>query len=227
MQAIVFDFDGVLVDSEPLHFLAFTLVGKSLDPALAEHFTYERYLDEYIGFDDRDAFRHMLTQANQPIDDDRIAELCAKKQTAFDAVIASGQAAAIPGAVELVRECLVAELPIAIASGATRKDIDQLLASPALELTDAFPIIVTTDDVQRSKPNPETYRLAVERLNLDPADCLAIEDTAAGLASASAAGLQTLGLATTGPLDPLFPLADQLAEDLSKLKLADLQRLFP
>jgi len=130
----------------------------------------------------------------------RLAELCRAKGDAFAAVVEEG-VEPIAGMPDLVRSA-AARLPIAIASGATRSDIDLILGK--LKLADCFAIIVTADDVAKSKPDPASYRLAVQRLaqrhpelNLQPGECLAIEDTAAGVQSARGAGLMTLGLATT------------------------------
>ena len=238
LKAIVFDFDGVLVDSEPLHYRAFL---KVLEP-VGVRFNYETYLKRYLGFDDRDGFRQML------LDHDaegraEVAALCDAKQGAFNAVVTEG-VEAIPGALELLREA-AGEVPdasppraaaqrrrggggalkVAIASGATREDIDHIL--DALGQLAKFETIVTADDVARSKPDPQTYALAVERLGLEPHECLAIEDTAAGIASAKGAGLRTLGITTTGPAARLAA-AERVhdANGLEGVTLSQLQSWF-
>lgn len=202
IKAIVFDFDGVVVDSEPVHYRAFMEVGKGFGVA----FDYPHYLERYVGYDDRDAFRTMLTVAGMPTDDGHVAELCQQKQIVFKNLVSQG-AAAIPGAVELIDEAH-GQIPIAISSGATTLDIELMLAS--LGRRDRFEVIVSADHVSRSKPDPATYRMAVEQLaakhptlELIPQQCLAIEDTAAGIRSARDAGLMTLGIATTGPASSL------------------------
>ena len=202
LRAIVFDFDGVVVDSEPVHYQAFMEIGK----AIGVSFDYEHYLTHYIGFDDRDAIRVMLNEAGQPSPDERIAELKEKKQAVFEELVRNGSAA-IPGAVELIDQAH-GNLPIAIGSGATSRDIELMLTS--LGRRDRFEVIVSADHVERSKPDPATYRMAVEQLaqrhdglGLQPEHCLAIEDTAAGIAAARGAGLMTLGITTTGPASAL------------------------
>ena len=219
LEAIVFDFDGVIVDSEPLHYQAFVMVGKGI----GFEFSYDEYLATYIGFDDRDAFRVMLEASGQEVTDERVAELCAMKQPAFNAVTqmsAANGSIAIPGALELIDECHQVDLPRAIASGATREDIELMLE--LLDRRDRFDIIVTADDVEFSKPDPTSYALAAQRLGVDPANALAIEDTAAGLASASGAGLMTLGLTTTGPAEPLAE-AQRVIDDLAGVDLEQLK----
>jgi len=221
LKAIVFDFDGVIVDSEPLHFAAFLEVGKPLGFDM----DYPAYLRDYIGFDDRDAFRAMLAAVGRPAEDDDLPPLIDDKARVFERLVAE-QAPAIPGSLELIDAARDAGLPIAIASGATREDIRLMLE--ALGRADRFEIIVTADDVARSKPDPTSYALAVERLaerhpdhGLTPADCLAIEDTAAGIQSARGAGLMTLGLTTTGPAQTLAA-ADRVIPDLADVSLEQL-----
>jgi beta-phosphoglucomutase len=231
-NAIIFDFDGVIVDSEPLHYQAFVLTGKSF----GYDFTWEQYMAQFIGFDDRDAFKYMLAQAIEggatpDIDDvdTAVAELVEKKRSAFEA-IAAAQTAAVPGTLDLIDQAHAAKLPIAIASGATHADIEQMLA--ILGKRDRFDIIVAADDVEHSKPDPTTYRRAFERLaerhpdaGLTPETTLAIEDTSAGLASAKGAGLMTLGLTTTGSADALAQ-ADRVIENLEGVTLETLRGWF-
>lgn len=224
LKAIIFDFDGVVVDSEPVHYQAFMEIGKDLGVA----FDYKHYLRHYIGFDDRDAIRAMLTEAHMPTDEAHISELRQQKQVAFEDLVKQG-AAAIPGAVDLIDEAH-GQIPIAIASGATTLDIELMLKS--LGRRDRFEIIVSADHVQRSKPDPTTYRMAYEILaekhpeqDLMPENCLAIEDTAAGIESARGAGLMTLGITTTGPAAALGR-ANRVEAGLEGISLATLRKWY-
>jgi len=224
-KAIVFDFDGVVVDSEPAHFKAFLHVAKPLGLS----FLYETYLQEYVGFDDRDAFTHMLSKLNLPADNAHIAKLIADKADAFEAIVRQGMDT-IPGVVSLIQEAVAAKFPIAIASGATRRDIDVILAG--LNLNASFDPIVTADLVTHSKPDPTSYQMAVEglakrlpELDLKPGECLAIEDTTAGLASATGAGLMALGLTTTGPAEALAQ-ASRVIPNLQGVTLDKLREWF-
>lgn len=204
-KAVIFDFDGVIVDSEPLHYRAFLDVTRSF----GKTFDYDEYLRTFIGYDDRDAFRVMLTGKAEPGDaalEQRITQLGRDKAVAFERAVAEG-IEPTPGVVRFIDEAAAAG-PIAICSGATRFDIDLIVQR--LRLQDRFQTIVSADDVERSKPHPASYALAVERLaaqhaqlDLRPGECLAIEDTAAGLRSARDAGLYTVGLASTGPRELL------------------------
>lgn len=227
LRAVVFDFDGVLVDSEPVHYRALASFALQWGVML----DYSRYLRELIGFDDRDAIRWLLEAAGRAEEADnpeRVAELCAQKQAAFDELASRG-VQAMPGAIELLDQA-AARWPLAVASGATRQDIDLMLRG--LDRASAFQTIVAADDVARSKPAPESYALAVDRLaqlqpaaGITPENCLAIEDTAAGVASARGAGLFVVGVATTGPAERLAG-AHVVAESLAKVDADMLERWF-
>lgn len=232
LEAIVFDFDGVLVDSEPMHFAALREVaaelGVELDASL--------YNGVFIGFDDRDAFRALLSmRAGGAPDPDAIDaslegevhRLCVRKQGAFDRRAEAG-VEPLPGVRELLDD-LAGRLPLAIASGATRRDIEGIL--DGLDWRHRFETIVTADDVARSKPDPQTYALAVERLaarttpSVKPSTCLAIEDTSTGLASAVSAGLRTLAVCTTSPASSL-EAAERVAPSLEGLSREQLEHWF-
>lgn len=221
LDGIVFDFDGIIVDTEPLHYRAFLEV---LRP-LGVDFDYPTYLREYIGFDDRDAFRYAAQTTGQTMDHARLAELVALKAEAFETLVGRG-IEPFPGSVELIREAAAA-MHIAIASGATKRDIELIL--PHLGdggLPRLFTTIVTANDVARSKPDPESYALAVTRLGLDPANCLAIEDTTAGLTSARAAGMRTLGVGHSYPVAKLNDHADRTVDSLASVRLEQLLTWF-
>ncbi len=208
LQAIVFDFDGVLVDSEPLHYQAFVLIARSLGLEL----TFEQYVQTYIGFDDRDAFRVMLEVTGRDKSDAAVAALCAKKRPAFEALTRATGKLALPGSVELLDASRASGLRVAIASGATRADIGLMLG--LLDRADAFEVIVTADDVPRSKPDPASYAKAAAALGVEPGTCLAIEDTRAGLKSATAAGLRTLAITTSHAAEELVDDAERVIETL-------------
>lgn len=216
LKAVVFDFDGVLVDSEPLHYRAFRRIAQRL----GVDFTYGQYLERYVGFDDRDGFRAILAEAgltDRATDRTEVARLCAAKALAFEDAVEDG-IQAFPGAIELVRE-LHPRLPLAIASGATRRDIEIVLSK--LDLMTKFNPVISADDVEHSKPDPQTYVLAVRGLaarrpdlHIQPQECLAIEDTQAGLEAARQAELMTLGVDTSGQGLTRMGLADRVLPSL-------------
>lgn len=221
LDAVIFDFDGIIVDTEPLHYKAF----QELLVPLGLGYSWQEYLDTYLGFDDRDAFREAFRAAGRPLSDRELKELMEAKAGAFLKIVAVG-VAPYPGVVELIRS-ISGTLPLALCSGALGSDIDPILIQ--LGLTGAFDTMVTADQVAASKPDPESYRLALKRLQeihpgrIDAAATLAIEDTPAGIASATGAGLGVLGVTNSYPRERLtgaLQVVDSLAGiDLEGLRL--------
>jgi beta-phosphoglucomutase len=224
LAAVIFDFDGVIVDSEPLHHQAFAdaLAGDGI------RHTWEEYVQGFIGFDDRDALREMFKRAGRPLNEDRLQELVAAKGIAFQHVLDRRGVKPYPGAVELIRR-LNGEVPLALCSGALRQDIVPILDK--LQLTLAFNVAVTADDVPASKPDPASYRLAVERLAATFPDrritadrCLAIEDTPAGIQAARGAGVRVLAVSNSHPPEQLTG-AVRVVESLKDLSRERLNHL--
>lgn len=223
MRAVVFDFDGVLVDSEPLHFRA--LRESLLPEGIA--LTQQEYQDVYLAYDDREAVRLALERAGAPPDLGRVAAVAARKAALFEKRLP--EIDFFPGARELVVE-LARELPLGIASGALRGEIEAVLEAAGLRA--CFGAVVGADDVARTKPHPEPYLAAVRRLaaratGLAPAECLAIEDSPPGLLSARAAGLFALGVAHTYPAARLVGVAHAVVASLAGLRPDDLRGLLP
>ena len=224
LKAIVFDFDGVIVDSERLHYEAFVAIARGFEL----NFTYETYVQQYIGFDDRDAFRAMLSEQGHRADEGRISALCCQKGQLFKDIIAKG-VHMYPGVLEMI-ERAAATMPLAIASGASRKDIALILDK--LALCGCFDPVISADDVSRSKPDPETYVAAVRglaqqnpQLAIEPRNCLAIEDTSVGILSARTAGLWTLGVAHTEPAEAIRA-ADRVVDSFAQVRFEALQDWF-
>lgn len=225
VTGVVFDFDGIIVDSEPLHYRAFQ---KVLEP-LGAGFTWQEYVDRYMGFDDRDAFREAFNVNRLPLDQATLTGLIAAKAALFHDVAAEG-VVPYPGVVELVRS-LAGKVPLAICSGALRSDIEPVLRM--LSLNDAFDCLVTAEDVAASKPDPASYRLAVQRLQqrfpaaaIAAARVIAIEDTPAGIESARGAGLKVLAVTNSYPATDLSA-ADRVVAALSAISVEELLRLAP
>jgi beta-phosphoglucomutase len=217
MRAVLFDFDGVIVNSEPLHFRAMR------DCLVPEGITIdeEEYAASYLAYDDREAIRVALERHGRTFDRTLVETVALRKAGIFDALIAD--VPFFPGARELVR-ALAAEMPIAIASGALRSEIVRILAAGGLQ--DAFTTIVGADDVTHGKPNPEPYLMAMKRLGpLTPADCLVIEDSVAGIAAGRAAGMKVLAVTHTYPAAKLTA-AHRVVDGLAGLTPSDLRGLF-
>jgi HAD superfamily hydrolase (TIGR01509 family) len=225
LKAVIFDCDGILVDTEPLHYAAFQEV---LQP-LGLGFDYEHYLKHYIGFDDRDAFREAFREGSRPLGGGQLSEFMLAKEEALKRIIARG-VPTFPGVVELVRELAEGGVPLAVASGALRHEVETFVLG--LGLQKAFPVIVAADEVEHSKPDPETYLKAMTRVrehfglaDLTARECVAIEDTPAGMQSARRAGMFVVGVAHSYSIEQLKTEADYVASGLPELSLALLARL--
>jgi beta-phosphoglucomutase len=172
LQAIVFDFDGVIANSEPLHLKAFQQAlspeGIELSPA--------DYYARYLGYDDVGLFEALAKDRGLAMSAPRMTTLVARKGERMQEMLRSGSVL-FPGATEYIREAAAA-VPIAIASGAMRHEIEEVI--DAAGVSDLFATIVAAGDTPQSKPSPEPYKLALERLressgrDLDPRRSVAI-----------------------------------------------------
>jgi len=208
LRAIIFDFDGILVDSEPL------IVKLTQQMAALQGFTLteEEYYRDYLALDDRGVVELLFQRHGRRVDRARRDELIAWKERAYWEAIQNGLPS-FPDAVEFVHQMVKRGLALAIASGSLRAEIEHLLEK--IGLRELFPVLVTADDTSKSKPDPEVYLKAVEGLRLaafNPcvghaplcaAECLAIEDAAAGVDAAHAAGMKCMALAHSLPLEGL------------------------
>ena len=212
------------MDSEPLHYRAFQEV---LAPLGMGH-DYEHYLKHYIGFDDRDAFLEAFRCAGRPLAPGALAALIQAKEAALQRILADG-ISTFPGVVALVQQLAEHGVPLAVASGALRHEVEGFL--DALGIRKAFSAIVAADDVNRSKPDPETYLTALKRLSevlpsreLRPDACIAIEDTQAGIRSAKSAGLFVIAVANSYGADQLSE-ADFVVESLVEIDVVRMVQL--
>jgi HAD superfamily hydrolase (TIGR01509 family) len=228
LRAVVFDFNGVLVDDEPVHERLFARVlaeeGVDLGPG--------RYMTELLGLDDRGAFRAALEGAGRSADPPYVARLIARKASYYREAVKAERLPWFEGAEDLVRDCGKAGLLLAVVSGALREEIEGALARAGLR--GAFKFVVAAEDVEAGKPDPAGYRLALDNLNqLEPLperlihghEVVAIEDSPQGLIAASAAGLATLGVAHSIEAAALGR-ADHVVPRLRGLTAARLRRMF-
>jgi beta-phosphoglucomutase len=222
LQAIVFDFDGVIANSEPLHLHAFQQV-------LTEEgieFSARDYYTRYLGHDDIGVFEALARDRGIAMSDRHITTLVARKGIKMQAMLQGGTVL-FPGAAEFIRRAAAA-VPIAIASGALRHEIDEI--THAAGLAPLFTTVVASGDTPESKPSPAPYLLAFERLrqatarDLDPRRCVAIEDSRWGLESARGAGLRCVGVTNSYPADELGD-AELVVGGLETLTLGQLEEL--
>jgi beta-phosphoglucomutase len=203
-QAVLFDFDGVIVNSEPLHFFAFHEILKTERIELTE----DEYYRELIGFDDRGAFRHVFEKRGLTLEPKTLLALMAQKSRVMMDFIQRRDFHALPGVEEFVRT-LWRRCPLAICSGGLRDEIEGMLEGIALR--DCFGVIVAAEDVEVGKPDPSGYLLATQLLSeklklarpLKPADCLIVEDAPTVIRSVKAVGFPTLAVTSSYPEEKL------------------------
>ncbi len=219
LRAIIFDFDGVLVNSEPL------ILELTQQMAAQEGWvvTPEEYYRDYLALDDRRIVEHLYQTHGRTLDPARRDALLAWKSRAYREAIQKGLPA-FPGAAEFVRRA-AERYPLAIASGSLRGEIEHLLAM--LGLRQAFKVLVTADDCHRSKPDPEIYIRCLEALRQLPefhpktlraSECLALEDAPGGILAAHKAGIPCLALAHTCPAAALLH-ADWVVQGFGEIDL--------
>jgi HAD superfamily hydrolase (TIGR01509 family) len=207
IRAVIFDFDGVLVDSEPLHEWA---IRESVRP-MGWAFTRERFFAEIVGRGDENAYRRIAEWNGSAVADERIGELLREKWRLMGEGIAAGKYSVQPGAPEQVRAAK-GRGPIAVCSGSVGSTVRPMLERIGLlGLLDA---VVCGDDVARMKPAPDGYLLAAKKLGVEPGACLAIEDTPTGVKAAKNAGMRVVAVCHTVGREMLAE-ADVVVERIS------------
>ncbi|MCW5767412.1 MAG: HAD family phosphatase [Phycisphaeraceae bacterium] len=190
IAAIIFDFDGVLVDSEPLHEWA---IREAVAP-LGWVFSHEQFVEGIVGRGDERAFVTIAGWNGGELSGERAGALLARKRVLMAEGIAAGRYEVQRGAAEMV--VFAGErFPLAVCSGSRASVVCGMLE--ATGLAPHFRHVVTADDVARAKPAPDGYMLAAERLGVEAARCLAIEDTPTGIEAAKGAGMRVIGVCHT------------------------------
>lgn len=223
LHAIIFDFDGVVADSERLHLRSYQEI---LAPEGITMST-EDYFARYLGYDDVGVFKALGRDHDVPMDDRRVTELIERKGQRYESLAAAGEML-FPGAADFIRAAAAA-VPIAIASGALTHEIEQVLERAGLRAL--FPVIVGADQTERSKPHPDPYQTAFARLRTQSGQDLiawrtvAIEDSRWGLVSAREAGLRCVAVTNTYPESELRADAELVVPGLNALTLDALDAL--
>lgn len=226
LRAIIFDCDGVLVDSEPLHYASFK---KALGERGAQ-LTEEVYKDQYLALDDRGAFRKFYNRLDLPLESADLKNLMDAKGEIFNQLVQSEGLLPFPAVPEFVMAA-AQRYPLAIASGARRHEVEMVLETSGIR--PYFEVVVTSDDVQKGKPDPESFLKALEGLNssgkrstpIRPDECVVIEDSKDGIISAHAAGMRCAAVTTSYPSFELSG-ADLVVPTLASMRLSQLEDLF-
>jgi HAD superfamily hydrolase (TIGR01509 family) len=225
LRAIIFDLDGVLLDSEPLHFAAF----KKTLGSLGNELTQELYTERYLAMDDRGAFTRFYQDHKRPLSKDDLHELMEQKSKAFDELAHTEGILPYPAVPEFVMAA-AQRYPLAVATGARRHEAEFLLETAGIR--PHFEAIISADDVERGKPDPESFIKALAALNtgkrptpIKAEECVVIEDSKYGIVSAHSAGMKCVAVATSHPSFELSG-ADLVVTTIASLKMTQIEDLF-
>ncbi len=229
LRAIIFDFDGVIADTEPFHLQAFQKVLSKEGVSLTE----KEYYKKYLGMDDKECFTTVLSLHGRKLTQKKVSSLIQKKSRHYMTAISKGLSF-IPGVVPFVKKASQ-RYSLAIVSGALRREIAAILKVGGIEK--AFSVIVSAEDIRKGKPDPEGFFTALKRLNqrrkprqpqrtpIHPWECLVVEDSPFGIEAAIQAGMPCLALSTSYPSGDLSR-AHIVRKHFVGLTLSSLERAF-
>jgi len=223
LRAVIFDFDGVITDSEILHLRAFNRVLAQYGIAI----TIKDYYKEYLGLTDVDCLMLVADRNQIGLDDEGIKNLVKQKNQIF-AEMAKTEGQIIEGVRDFVAMLKDHNVPMAICSGALRAEIELILEQARLR--HFFTMIVSAEEVKKGKPHPEGFLLTLQKLNSNvtdpilPNQCIVIEDSHWGLKAAKQAGMHTIAVTNSYDADQLS-MAEKIVTRLNELSIEDLQQL--
>lgn len=211
---IIFDLDGTLANSEPIHERALRKVSQDLGMSLSP----EQFIELCVGVGDLPSLANIARANNQTLTHDQLLEMSSAKHQAFAEILTAEGVPAYDGAAELVRAA-AHRVPVAVCSGSRRQTVMAVL--DALGLADVPRAIVTLDDVTQGKPHPEPYLRTADVLGLSPELCVALEDTPSGARSALDAGVGVVAVEHSVPRSELANV-HRVVEHISHLSVDDL-----
>lgn len=221
LKAVLFDFNGIIINDEPIHeqLLKQLLIEENMRPKADEFWSV------CVGRTDRACLKELLHRRGRLVNDDYLDRLIQRKAVAYQQALAEIDELPIyPQLAELLTQLEAAQLPLAVVSGALRSEIELVLTRAGIR--DRFSVLVGAEDVATSKPDPAGYLLAVERLNqllpalqLQPSECLAIEDSYPGIKAAQQAGIPVAGVAHLHPFHMIQRRANWAVDYLNELEL--------
>lgn len=223
LKAVIFDFDGVISDSEPSHFAATNKVVEKFAVQLDRN----QYYSEFLGYTDYQMFQAINEKYSLGLNDSEIENLIRQKAIFFEQIIRQADHL-IKGIPQFIKILKTSGIKIGIYSGASSDDIELMLENSGFR--EFFDVIVSADDVEKGKPDPEGYVKALNIINkksdtqIPPSQCIVIEDSHWGIAAAKKAGMRIIGVTNSYPANELED-ADLIINSVSDLKISDLNKL--
>lgn len=235
MQALIFDCDGVLVDTErDGHRVAFNEAFRRI--GWSSEWSVERYGELLTTAGGKERMRRHFDETGWPVPegerDAAIAKLHKLKTDLFMQLIESGKLPLRPGIMRIVDEAMAAGLKIAVCSTSNERAVQAVVDRMLGDRRSAHIRVFAGDIVPKKKPDPAIYTLAARELSLDPKKCVVVEDSNNGLRAAKAAGMNCIVTISSYTAEEDFTLADRIVPDLGDppgavVSLADLRRLIP
>jgi len=213
-KAAIFDLDGVIVDTVPLHFNAW----KRMFNDYGKKFDYNDYKQKVDGIPRTDGCRAILTDFS----DEEISEASEKKQGYYIETLEKDGVKMYDTTVSLIKDIITAGIHTAVVSSS--KNLHMILEK--VGLTDKFEVRLSGSDVTKGKPDPQIFLMAAERLNVAPEESVVFEDATLGVEGAKRAHMCCVGIDRSNRPD-LFKKADIVVNDLGEIDLPRLQSLFP
>ncbi|MCF7956895.1 MAG: HAD family phosphatase [Phycisphaerae bacterium] len=226
LKLVIFDFDGVIADTESAHFEMFRQI--FLEEGIV--FTWEEYMKSYLGYTDIECFTERLKNRGESPTPSQIADLVERKSIKFQKYIEENSII-LPGVRDLLKNLRDNNIPCSICSGALRHEVEFILKKT--QLSDYFTVIVAAEDVLRGKPDPQGFCMTLEKTNkilnnspkIAPNQCVIIEDSTWGIQAALGAGIKCLAVATTYPEEIIKKATPYTRPDLTTVDTNTLQNL--
>ena len=220
LKAVFLDFSGVIINDEAINqeLIADILLSENLRADSDEYTQYCR------GKSDRTCLRDILTNRGRILPDEYIDKLLKTKSQGYRQKIDQFSEIPLPTHLrEFLTQLKEQNIAVGLVTGATRSEVEYVLEK--VELTQYFDLIVAGDDLKQSKPEAEPYLLAAQKLNLQPSECLAIEDNPVGIEAAKRAKIQVVGISNIYPLHMLQRKANWTVDDFMEIELDRVDRV--
>jgi beta-phosphoglucomutase family hydrolase len=211
--AIIFDMDGTLVATTEADFLAWQRIFKDAGRSLS----FEDYFP-LLGKKSHDVVYHVLK-----LDGEAAENALHAKMKYFEEIVAEKGISLMPNVVVLLRELKSLGIPLALATSSRKLKMELVLDE--VDLLEYFDVLVSGEDVTKGKPSPDIFLLTAEKLLVDPAHCVVLEDAVSGVKAAKAAGMKCIAVTNTHDAEDLA-IADLVISDFSELSLPVISSLF-
>jgi beta-phosphoglucomutase len=212
--AVIFDMDGVLADTGPIHYQSWVKIAKEI----GKRFSKELFKSTF-GKQSIPIIRKLV---GTDYDEDLVRKWADLKEKYYREMLRDN-IVPLPGVLRLLKELNRLKFKLAVGSSGPPENVDMLLNS--LEIARYFNIVITASDVKNGKPAPDVFLIASEKLKILPSNCIVIEDAPVGIEAAKNAGMKCIALETTHPAKKLS-MADLVISDLSKIRTKDIIKLF-